>query len=84
MELVGAHRYRARFVQCEHLQPADQIGVGARRLDAVALETGQNLLDAIDAGEDDADAVDRDGSAIAILAHESLGRMGQPGEPVQA
>jgi hypothetical protein len=38
----------------------------------------------IDAGENDADAFDRDGSAVAILAHESLGRMSELGEPVKA
>ena len=44
----------------------------------------ENLLDAVDAGEDDADALDRDGSAVAILAHQGLGRMGELGEAVQA
>jgi hypothetical protein len=34
--------------------------------------------------QDDADAFDRDGRAVAILAHERLGRMRELGEPVQA
>ena len=66
------------------MQLADEIGVGPRRLGAIALEPGQDLLDAIDAGENDADALNRDGSAVAVLAHQRFGRMGELGEPVQA
>ena len=54
------------------------------RLGAVALEPGQDLLDAVDAGEDHADALDRDGRPVAILAHQRLGGMRELGEAVQA
>ena len=66
------------------LQGTDEIGIGDRRLRAGALDLGQNVLDPVDAGEDDGDALDGDRGAVAILAHQRLGGMGKLGEPLQA
>jgi len=62
------------------LQFADQVRIGALRLDAVALKPLEDLLDAIDALEDDADALDSDGRTVAILPHQGLGGMRELGE----
>ena len=80
---IVAGRHPARLAESQHLQPADQIGVGAERLRAISLEPGQDLLDPVDAGENHADALDRDGRAVAILAHQRFGRVRQLGEAVQ-
>jgi hypothetical protein len=42
------------------------------------------FLDAVDARQDDTDAIDRDRCAVAILPHERFGGMGEPGEAVRA
>jgi hypothetical protein len=60
---------------------------GALRLHAVALKPFEDRLDPVDALEDDADALDGDRRAVAILPHQSLGRvrkLGQPREPEKA
>src|SRR5581483_999489 len=70
--------------QRKRLQLADQFGVRALGFDPVALETFEDQLDAVDALEDKAHALDGDGSAVAILPHQRLGGVREFGEPRQA
>ena len=58
--------------------------VVARRLGLVALEGGEDLLDAVDGGEDERHGLVGDRRAVAELAHQGLGGMRERLEPRQA
>ena len=65
------------------MQFDDQILIGAFRLGLGSLEAGENFLDAVDAGQDQADRLSRDRHAVAELAHQRLAGMGQRFQPRQ-
>ncbi len=79
---VGSCCLRLRFGgfgQCarQALQLIDQIEVIAFRLALFALDGRENFLDAVDGLQDQRDRVRRGGGAVAELAHDVLGRMGE-------
>ena len=44
----------------------------------------EDILDPVQAGENDADPLDGDWRPVAVLTHQRLGGMGELGEPIQA
>ncbi len=69
---------------CHALELADQVGIGAFRLLLVLLQSAQNVLEAIDGGQDQRDRLAGDRHAVAKLAHERLSRVGERFQPRQA
>ncbi len=65
------------------MQLDDQILIGAFRLGLGGFKPGENFLDAIDAGEDQADRLPRDRHAVAEFAHQRLAGMRQRFQPRQ-
>jgi len=63
---------------------ADEIVIGTFRLGGLALQLGQDFLDAVEGGEDQRVGVAGDRHAVAELAHERLGSMRQSFEARQA
>ena len=61
-----------------------EIGVLALGLGGRALELAEDLLDPVERREDERDGLARDRHAVAELAHQGLGRMGQRLEARQA
>ena len=82
-------RRRGRWREPLHhaLQIGNQIVVAAVRLALFAFEGFQNLLDAIDGGEDERDGIVGRRQAVAKFAHQRLGGMRerfQPWQPQEA
>ena len=77
---------RSRRARERHrLQLGDEIAVLAARLFPTApLDVGQDRLDAIDGSEDDAHRLGPNHGAVAELAHQRFGRMGERLKPGQA
>jgi hypothetical protein len=65
------------------LERMDQIVVGTVRLVLMPFQFGQDVLDAINGGEDEADGIRRNRHAVAELAHQRFGGMGERLEPRQ-
>ena len=65
------------------MQLDDQVLIGAFRLGLGRFQPGENFLDAVDAGEDQADRFTRDRHAVAELAHQRLAGMRQRFQPRQ-
>ena len=76
-------RGAVRLARAEPVERADEVAVDALRLGGVALELGQDVLDAVERREDQRHGLGRDGHAVAELAHQRLGRMGERLEPRQ-
>ena len=66
------------------IEIGDQIVVDALRLALFAFEALQNLLDAVDGGENERDGVVGRGQAVAKLAHQRFGGVRQRFQPRQA
>ena len=66
------------------LELSDQIGVGAFRLLLVLLEPAEHFLQPVDGGENQRDGIAGHRHAVAELAHQRLGRMGERFEARQA
>ena len=65
------------------MQFDDQILIGAFRLGFGGLEACEDFLDAVDAGQNQADRFAGDRHAVAELAHQRLAGMGQRFQPRQ-
>ena len=61
----------------------DQILIVALRFRLGGFEAGEDFLDAVDAGEDQADRLPRDRHAVAEFAHQGLAGMRQRFQPRQ-
>ena len=80
--LAGGHRGHAAL---DHrLELADQIAVFAFRLGLIGLELRQQVLDAVDGGEDQRHGLAGHRHAITEFAHQGLGGVRQRFEPRQA
>ena len=66
------------------MQLLDQVFVGALGLGLGRLEAGEDLLDAIDGGQDQRHGFGLDRHAVAEFAHQRLAGMGQRFEPRQS
>jgi hypothetical protein len=66
------------------VQLDDQIFVGTFRLGFGRFQSAKDLLDAVDAGENQADRIAGDRHAVAEFAHQGLAGMGQRFQPRQS
>ena len=66
------------------VQLLDQVFVGALGLGLGGLEARQNLLDAVDAAQDQRHGLGLDRHAVAEFAHQRLAGMGERFKPRQA
>ncbi len=65
------------------MQFDDQVLIGAFRLGLGRFQPGENFLDAVDAGQNQADRFTRDRHAVTELAHQRLAGMRQRFQPRQ-
>ncbi len=59
------------------MQCIDQIGIGSLRLSPARFELAQDILDAIDRGQDERHGLAGHRHAVAKLAHQRLRRMSE-------
>ena len=71
-------RHHARVGQGPQL--LNEIVVRALRLDAVAREIAKNLLEPIEARENDGNSLRRNRCSVAIVVHERFGGMRELGQ----
>ena len=75
---------RQRAPLGQFLKRFDQIVVAALGLGARLFQPCEDILDPVQAGENDAHPLDSDRRPVAVLTHQCLGGMGELGEPLQA